>query len=308
MTGRLTDIQSRLENIQQLDAVVTAMRGIAAARVQQSRRQLTGITAYSAAISQAIGQAIGLMEPGAPVTRAAPGGTVTILFGAEQGLAGGHNNLLLDALGVPAPRSSLMIIGSRCANHAQERGLNTVWTGRMASQIGAIPEVANRAADALYARLVRGVAGRAELIHARLDDNHKIEVERSTLFPLDLSRFAANKPAIVPLTTLPALLLLEQLTGEYIYARLCEAAMQAFAAENQARMDAMGAASNNIGRTLDDIRNLERQVRQEEVTAEIIELSEGVTAFDTPPSIEHQTITHRPMNRLRFAANTGCRS
>jgi F-type H+-transporting ATPase subunit gamma len=278
MTERLTDIQARLENVRQLDAVVTATRGIAAARVQQSRRQLAGIVAYSATISRAIGQAVGLMEPGTPVAHPAPSGTVTILFGAEQGLAGGYNELLLDALGAPARQSPLMIIGSRSANTARERNLDTIWTSRMASQIGAVAEVANRTADALYARLARGMAGRAEVIHARLNNNHKIEVNRSTLFPLDLSRFPADRPAIAPLTTLPIFLLLEQLTGEYIYARLCEAAMQAFAAENQARMDTMSAASNNIGRMLDDIGSREQQVRQEGVTAEIIELAAGVTA------------------------------
>jgi hypothetical protein len=85
-------------------------------------------------------------------------------------------------------------------------------------------------------------------------------------------------PAVRSLTNLPPRLLLEQLTAEYVYARLCEAAMQALASENQARMDAMSAASNNIGQTLDEVGGREHQVPQEEVTAEILELAAGITA------------------------------
>jgi F-type H+-transporting ATPase subunit gamma len=69
--------------------------------------------------------------------------------------------------------------------------------------------------------------------------------------------------------------LLENLTAEYVYARLCEAAMYAFAAENQARMEAMSSASNNIDRTLGQLKQHANQVRQEEVTAEIVELAAG---------------------------------
>lgn len=278
MTERLTDIQARLENIRQLDAVVAAMRGIAAARVQQSRRQLAGIAAYSATVSRAISQAVGLMESGARMNNPAPDAAVTILFGAEQGLAGGYSDRLLDALGNPACKSSLMLIGSRSANGARERGFAPVWTSRMASQIGAVSEVAEHTAEALYRRLLRGEASRAEVIHARLDDGHKIEIGRFTLFPLDLSQFPADMPAVGPLTTLPPLQLLEQLTAEYVYARLCAAAMQAFAAENQARMDAMSAASSNVNRMAEEIVSHERQIRQEEVTAEIVELAGGVVA------------------------------
>jgi len=55
--------------------------------------------------------------------------------------------------------------------------------------------------------------------------------------------------------------------------RFCEAAMHAFAAENPSRMEAMSSASRNIDRTLLELKQRENQVRQEEVTAEIVELA-----------------------------------
>ena len=59
MAERLTDIVSQIQNIRQLEAVVTAVRGIAASRAQKGRSLLTGIEAYTEVISHAIGGALG---------------------------------------------------------------------------------------------------------------------------------------------------------------------------------------------------------------------------------------------------------
>jgi hypothetical protein len=61
MAERLADIVTQIENVRQLDAVVTAMRGIAASRTQKSRSLLAGIDAYNNVISRAIGQALSLL-------------------------------------------------------------------------------------------------------------------------------------------------------------------------------------------------------------------------------------------------------
>ena len=91
--------------------------------------------------------------------------------------------------------------------------------------------------------------------------------------PLDRQVFANVPIADAPLTTLPPALLLERLAEEYIYAQLCEAATEAFVAENEARVGSMAAAKSNIEQMLQDLQAQERQVRQEEITAEVVELT-----------------------------------
>ena len=51
--------------------------------------------------------------------------------------------------------------------------------------------------------------------------------------------------------------------------------MLSFAAENEARMQAMIAARSNVARKLDKLVESFRRLRQEEITGEIIELSAG---------------------------------
>ena len=60
--------------------------------------------------------------------------------------------------------------------------------------------------------------------------------------------------------------------------------MHAFAAENEARMMAMAAAKTNIGTKLAALSQREQQLRQEEITTEIVELTAGAEASRTTPA------------------------
>ena len=84
--------------------------------------------------------------------------------------------------------------------------------------------------------------------------------------------------ANAPRVQLPPEMLLNELTANYLHARLSNAALHAFAAESEARMEAMAAARNQIERQLAGLLAAQSQVRQEEITAEIIELAAGETA------------------------------
>jgi len=277
MTERLGEVLARIDNVRQLDAVVTAMRGIAAARARQSRELLVGIEAYAEAISRAIGQALSLLPPDCLHVADNPQRRALILFCAEQGFAGAYNDRILNVAGETGG-TQLMVVGTRGAAIVRERGLTPEWTAAMASQIGGVPAVANHIADALYVGIAEGSVQRAEMIFARANSEHDIRIESTPLFPLDLKRFRVLKGATPPLINLEPQFLVERLAAEYIYARLCEAAMQSFAAENEARMMVMASASNNIDRMLRTLEQQRNQVRQEEVTAEIVELSAGVEA------------------------------
>ena len=75
-----------------------------------------------------------------------------------------------------------------------------------------------------------------------------------------------------PIISLPPQVLLAELAEEYVLAELCEALTLSLAAENAARMRAMTAAKSNVAKMLNDLIAGSRQLRQEEITNEIIEL------------------------------------
>ena len=115
-----------------------------------------------------------------------------------------------------------------------------------------------------------------------------IVTDRHSLLPIDFQRFARPIEKQAPLTTLTPQALLERLAAEYIYAQLCEAAMHAFEAENEARMMAMASAKTNIETKLGTLLRRERQLRQEEITTEIVELAAGAAASQSSHSVRRE--------------------
>jgi F-type H+-transporting ATPase subunit gamma len=280
MAERLSDLVAQIQSVGQLEAVVTAMRGIAASSAQQARSALAGIEAYTEVISGAIGQALSLMPADGPLpasSRRQRRGL--ILFCAEQGFAGAFSERVLDAVMGDRDGAAVFLVGTRGAAVAEERGIRPAWAAPMATHVGAIPSVANRLADALYERVADGTVAYVDVVFSRPRSGLGTEIDRHSLLPIDLSRFARQVQNQPPLTTLAPWVLLERLVSEYVYAQLLEAAMHAFAAENEARMMAMAAAKDNIESKLAGLSQREHQLRQEEITTEIVELATGAEAL-----------------------------
>ncbi|HEY0267062.1 MAG TPA: FoF1 ATP synthase subunit gamma [Rhizomicrobium sp.] len=273
MSERLSQVAARIRGIRELGAVVNAMRGIAGARARQARDALRAVELYAASLSGAIGTTLALSPRDGEVVPPARGRAL-ILFMAEQGFAGTFNERLLEAVPPASGKVELFLVGTRGAALAQERGIRPVWSGAMPAHPDSIPRLADRIATELYARIAAGAIGRLDALFART----ATEIETRSLFPLDPKAFATAPSGNAPLLDLPPATLLADLTADYIHAQLCDAALHAFAAENDARMAAMAAAHREIGRQLAQLEMTQRIVRQDEITAEIIELAAGEAA------------------------------
>ena len=283
MTERLADIGARITGIRQLGAVVNAMRGIAAARAQQARNQAAAVDRYAGAIAAAIGRALALVPSALPRPERAtparrPGHRALVLFCAEQGFAGAFSERVLDAAGAELATSEVFLVGTRGAAAIAERGLATAWAGVMPSHSPGIPKLADRIVQALAARIAKGEIEHLDVVFAQALPGHGNAVQRKRLFPLDEAALRGAADLNPPLLNLPADTLLSALAMDYLHAQLCQAALHAFAAENEARMEAMAAARNQVERQLSVLQATQRQVRQEEITAEIIELAAGERA------------------------------
>jgi F-type H+-transporting ATPase subunit gamma len=279
MAERLSDIVTQIQNVRQLEAVVTAMRGIAASRAQKSRSLLAGIEAYTDVVSRAIGEALILLSADRAVAASRRQPRLgLILFCAEQGFAGAFSDRVLDAAGSDLTGAVNLIVGTRGVVIAGERGIKPTWSAPMPTHVDAVIGFANRLADALYGYVAAGTIEKVDILFSRSLAGSGIVIDRHSLLPIDFSRFAGPIETEPPLITLPPEILLERLAAEYVFAQLCQAAMHAFEAENEARMLAMASAKTNIESKLGRLSQQERRLRQEEITSEIVELAAGAEA------------------------------
>lgn len=278
MTERLAGVAAQIRNVQQLGAIVMAMRGMAASRAQQGRALLAGNEAYTATVARAIGRAL-TVQDGRPAEPArAARARAVVLFTAEQGFAGAYNDRIFAAFESELRDAVTFVIGTRGNQLAAERDIAVHWSAAMVTQPSAIPRLADAIAEALFERIAAGTVATVDMIHARAGSGGRVQAVRRSLFPVDFTRFAAERRRDQPLTNLAPAVLLERLALEYVYAELCSATSQAFTAENEARMMMMASAKANIDSKLDTLTRRERELRQQEITAEVIELTAGAEA------------------------------
>ncbi len=271
MTEQPATVGRRLESVRQLEAVVTAMRAIAASRARQSREKLPGIHAFEEVIARAIAEALALLASEGTASRTGRGPRVLILFAAEQGFTGAFTDRIIEAAVPLAAGTSVFLVGSRGAVIAEQHRLPTVWRTAMAPHLDGVSLVAGRITEMLFKHIATEGSDRVDLMFPVWLSGF-MQVETRRLLPFDYGRFAAVRRSPPPLTMLPPHMLLSRLSEEYVFAEICEAAMLAFAAENEARAAAMVSAKSNIERARGELEALEHQVRQEEITAEVIEL------------------------------------
>ncbi|MCB8839887.1 F0F1 ATP synthase subunit gamma [Aurantimonas sp. VKM B-3413] len=277
MSERLADVAARIDGIRQLGSVVNAMRGIAGARIQKVRQELAAVDAYSETIAETLGRVLAIGSPTGGAG-AGSGRIVRIVFCAEQGFAGAFSERVLDAIGGDAEPAMLFLIGTRGHALAQERGITADFAAAMPSHSAGVPKLAGDIVDSLAAKIAKGRVDRAEAVYAETAGAAGLTVVRRPLLPLDPHTFAHAAHAREPILNLPVPQLLADLTMEYLHALICGTALHAFAAENQARMAAMASAHREIDRQLGVLQASYRHVRQEQITAEIVELAGGQAA------------------------------
>lgn len=294
---RLVEIERHVASMEELQRIVGAMRAVASMRMQEAVRALASVRDYGGALAAAIRDALAIMaEPthgrnsgnyGSRHTDAAPvsawrrpANRAIVLFTSEHGFVGGFNQRLVEAVESDLlATDALVIVGSRGAALAAERGRATAWTHPLATRLAGIPDTVRLLEEALLRQIARNEIVRAEVVYSSHRSSGELVIERRRIFPIELAVARGPRRRLAPLHDMPVRELLEGLTSEYMLAQLTEAATEAIAAENAARFAAMESARDNVGRRLRTLRLDASRARQEEVTSELLELVTGEQAL-----------------------------
>ncbi|MGP1628775.1 MAG: F0F1 ATP synthase subunit gamma [Giesbergeria sp.] len=280
MDRTAADVQARLATTQGFGDLVNALRGMAAARSERARARIAGADAYSRTVATAIGQALALLpvDDAAASTSTDTGDVLWLVFGAEQGFNGGYTERVLDALPPGAPAARIVLLGEQAEHIARVRGLKIEAHAPLVAHADAVISTSERLRTLLLATLARKPAASVELLFGELGAGHRFEVRRQRLLPLDLATLRAA-PDYAPRVHQKPAELLNLLAGEYVSARLARATLHSHACENLARLSAMAAAHENITKMNSTLQDELRRLRQEAITAEVVELAAGLRSL-----------------------------
>lgn len=272
---RFAELERHIASIGELRNIIGAMRSLAGIRVQEAQRALPAVRRYGQTVAEAVAAALSLVAA-PPPERGAPGSCGLVLYLAEHGFVGGFNERILAAAAAALTAADfLFVLGSRGAARLAESGQRADWCYPIATRTEGLGEAVGQLTGELYRRIAAGQLRRVTVIFARHRQGGAELIETRQILPVAPRSPARPQPRMPPLHNLRPQALLEELIADHVFALLVEAAVESLASENAARFAAMEAAHDNITKRLDRLRQEARAARQDEITAELLELISG---------------------------------
>jgi F-type H+-transporting ATPase subunit gamma len=268
----------RREAVETIHDVVSAMRAMAAGRIQGAQRALAAARRYEAIVSRgvtALPSAL-LYLPDPP-----PGAkTLLVVMMSEQPLCGVFNQELLPfvvrrhaELAESGP-VELLAVGQRGVRLLAAHGVVPDDSIPAATSLFGLRDVVKRVAVHITSQYVAGKMGSARVLynqHRSLSEHIPTEAR---ILPPDLTAFAGQTetPPRRFHRYLSDATLLAGFISELAFISLYRIAADSFASEQAARLVAMDGATRNTDRLLKDLTEMEQRERQDDITRQVLEL------------------------------------
>lgn len=278
-------IRRQLQSAETLKSVVTTMKTLSAARINQYRRSVAALDSSTRTLELAV-QAVLRMHPElleAAALEPATDAVAAIVLGSDRGLCGPFNERIArHAAGLLTHRAagkqvSVLTIGRRLRSRLAALQHEATAEVRPPASVGAIENAVAEVlgyvdrwtsegrADRLYVAYNRPAAGAAYVPTAL------------RVVPVDMRWLARLRTRPWPTNRLPVPLgdtetLVRGLVRQFISHTLVRAFAASLASENAARLASMDAAEKNIGERLEQLQTAYRRARHNAVTAELLDI------------------------------------
>jgi F-type H+-transporting ATPase subunit gamma len=275
----LEQTKHRREAVGTIHDIVSAMRAIAAGRIQGAQRALASARRFEEIVLQSIaGVAAQLAER--PTSPANGQATLLLVMTSEQPLCGAFNQnvialaerrwMELRATG----KVDLVVVGRRGLRQVIARGITPLAGEAAATSLPGLRDLVKRLAALVDQRFARGEFGALHVVYSRYQSiSEQIPTEEKIL-PFDWSQrlpaVAASAPVLYRYLAVPELL--AGLVSQYAFISLYRIAADSFASEQASRLIAMDGATRNTERILTSLTDLERRERQGDITRQVLEL------------------------------------
>ena len=282
----------KLDVLGDLRDITRTMKALSSASVHQYEHAVTALGEYYRTVELGLHVVLGHLPEPPPVPRspARPDQVAAVVFGTDYGLCGRFNQALCDhatshmqAAGIPPEKRRLLAVGSKAAACLEQ-------AGHAVQECLFTPGSAEGITETVTSILLTIDAWKEEqgveqvwLFYNRYSGKARYWPESLHLLPVDPARFRHAEETAWPTRVLPtfsmdAEALLSTLVRQYLFVSLSRACAESLASEHHARLVAMQAAGKNIDEAIEETRTEHRRVRQELITAEILDVITGYEA------------------------------
>jgi F-type H+-transporting ATPase subunit gamma len=289
--ARLRLLRRRIRGVQSTKKITSAMELIAASQIRRAQQRVEQARAYAQQITQAVqdvtSNADSLDHP-LLERRDGRGAAAVLVVSSDRGLAGAYNanvlrmtEELIQTLRGEGKDAKLYVTGRKAQTYFRfrRRPVEEVWTGF--SERPSYDD-AKEIADTLIEAFVNG---EVDEIHGVFTDYISGLTQRATakrFVPLVVEEVEEEMvgPQALYIFEPSAEEILERLIPRYVETRIFAALLEAAASEHAARRRAMSAATENAEEIITTLTREANQVRQTEITTEIMEIVGAAEALE----------------------------
>lgn len=274
----LEQTRRRRQAVNTIHDIVTALRAIAAGRIQGAQHALAGANRYQKVILQTLASLA--VDPALLPDSVSGRQTLLLVLTSEQPLCGAFNQNVL-ALAERRWHElracggvHLVIVGERGKRQLLTRRITPDTVEPAATSLQGVRDLVKRLApriDHYYA--ARGL-GPVHVIYSRYQSISQQVPTEQQLLPPDLSTLScpASPEEGACFHYLPLPEVLAGVLGQYAFISLYRIAVESYASEQASRLIAMDGATHNTERIGKELLDLERRERQGEITRQVLEL------------------------------------
>jgi F-type H+-transporting ATPase subunit gamma len=275
-------LHARIERLDGLRDVVNLMRVIAVAHLRHAEEQLMVTREASYVVLAALADVEA--ELGLAIPQRATGASLILCITSQQGMCGRYNEVMIERLLRwldDRPAALVAVIGARGAALARLRGIPLVHQADAPASPAAIDRHVRLLASAIERLTSQHGLREIQLLHAVHRSIGRFEDHLTQLLPFNTHSIEDLPPArhSPPRRHLALGQLHPALLNEVLVLTLHRALTEALAAENSSRLQSMESARTHIDERREALLQRWRSARQQQVTAELLDLVGGTEAL-----------------------------
>ena len=268
-------IEQKVKAFEDIHDIVNAMKAYAGLNVRKTEEYAPHVRAYEKNVSYAMAYLFSHFPSIAMPERHA-GKRVLVAFGSEQGLCGAYNERIADYMDtVVNPEDYIFVIGKRLKLAFEQHKLRITAVMESAVSFDGIREVMETSLSKImdiYSRT--DIYNLTVLFTSVIKNNAEIAIEQ--ILPPDMEVLKTMEPSSKkPVTYLNPEQIFRKLIEERLYISIYKCYVESLRSENWYRLRSMESASENIIKNISDLKTVQRYVRQEDITQEILEILGG---------------------------------
>ena len=266
------DIEKKIKSFYSIEDVISAMKAYAGVTIRQTEEIVPNVREYEKNILSVMKDLI-VNYPDLRLMKSNGGKRIIIVFGSSQGLCGAYNEKIADAVAeVITDNDVVFIIGRRLASSLELRQITFESYSDSVLSISGIQSALEKTIVQIMNIYSKKEFYNLTLLFTSVIEN-KAQIVIERILPPDFDGMLTMSPDnIAPFTYLDAEVIFTRSLEELLYISLYRCYVESLRSENWYRLRSMEGASEAIKKHIEELGSLQKYIRQEEITEEMLEI------------------------------------